>query len=416
MIKTNTRPLFILLMNTCFLLNALSQTKPLYLNIGSHNESNDPVQYASNAFQYNQARAAVAQIADTIIALNARWNMQVESNFIRGVLNHENGGTNSQDLLEWADNTLHIEVDPHNHFNALQNPYNYPDLAKLLDSCGLHNRYNLGGFIWRSFPNADEDWTDYQQPVAGHSFPQFEWQPRVIWGGGSPGHIDDYSAFGLWKPAGPTPLLFGQHEPDNYLTCIGNGCSWLLRTTTPADSIVQLVEDLIDWIDSQPANPNAFYTATLMFNFRDLNLTAGNYPNGSHATRIAAIIRALQPFVEDGRLVWATLSQKYEVWHGQHNNPEDHFVLRCEDIVLDADDQPLGENQGFRLFPNPANRYIQVQKPGVFEVSIYDLCGRLCQRQESTDEAQLQLTLAPGCYQVIVADGVGFYTQKLIIR
>lgn len=395
-----------------FLYNKNVAQTPLYLNFGSHNESSDPYQYATNFSQYQQIRNVAKAIADSVIALDARWNMQVESNFIRGVLNFENGATNETDFLQWADATDQIEVDPHNHFGLPANPYNYPDLVKLLDSCGLSDRHNLGGFIWRNFPGQSEDWTAYQSPVAGHSFPTFSWRPRVIWGGGSPGHIDDFSAFGIWKPSGPTPTGFVQHNPDNYLTCIGNGCSWLLRPTTTVDSIVEVVTTMINIINSQPANSNSFYTATIMMNFRDMGMAT--YPNGNYPDRVAAIIRALQPLVTEGKLVWSTLSEKYDWWHALHPDPNDYFLLRCQDIVLEEENLSVSKN--WNVYPNPTSGTVTIQSEEPFQWQLTDPAGRQLKAGIEMGNATISLPYPAGFYFLTIQGGDVFIIKKLIIK
>lgn len=394
------------------LCNKIVSQTPLYLNFGSHNESSDPYQYATNLAQYQQIRNVARAIADSVIVLDARWNMQVESNFIRGVLNFESGATNENDFLQWADATDQIEVDPHNHFGLPANPYNYPDLVKLLDSCGLADRHNLGGFIWRNFPGQSEDWTAFQSPVAGYSFSQFSWQPRVIWGGGSPGHIDDFSAFGIWKPAGPTPAGFMQHAPENYLTCIGNGCSWLLRPTTTVDSIVDAVTTLIHTINSQAPEPNAFYTATIMMNFRDMGMAT--YPNGNYPERVAAIIRALQPLVEEGKLIWSTLSEKYDLWHDAHSDPNDYFLVRCQDIVLD--EEKLTENNEWKVYPNPNSGTITIQSDEPFQWQLADPTGRRLMTGTEMGQATISLPFPAGFYFLTIRRRDIYIIRKLIIK
>jgi hypothetical protein len=130
-----------------FLQTATAQT-PLYLNFVSHNETSDPLDYdhPTNPAFYNQIKALAQRVCDTIVAKEAKLNMQVDANFIKGCLLHAAAAASPNDFLEWANNLPFIDVDGHNHFNPIQNPYNYADLAYLLDSCGVVlNKKILGG-------------------------------------------------------------------------------------------------------------------------------------------------------------------------------------------------------------------------------------------------------------------------------
>ena len=211
--------IFVLLFfNTLFLTKA---QVPVYLYFGSHNETNDQqyhnLNYSDSA-DYATMKGYIQQVCDTIIFYNAKYEMMLESNFILACLQNENAYTNPNDIIEWADNTAQIEVQAHNHFKASgigANPYNYADLAYLLDSCGLTDTCNvMGGFIWRSFttPPVSEDWTQWQIYKAGNTFPFYKWRPKFLWGGGSPNHISDYEAYGIWKPQAATTSGFGIHD------------------------------------------------------------------------------------------------------------------------------------------------------------------------------------------------------------
>ncbi|MEI7801837.1 MAG: T9SS type A sorting domain-containing protein [Bacteroidota bacterium] len=333
---------------------------PLYLNFGSHNETTDTFDYINSSADYQLIKGIAKQIADSIIAHNARWNMQVESNFIRGCIVNENAATNPNDFLQWADASPDIEVDVHNHFQPpFINPYNASDLNHLLDSCGLiGNRKNLGGFIWKNFTNppVSEDWTQYQTaPVVGFKYPFTSWRPQVIWGGGSPNHISDYNAYGIWKPSGPTDSLFPIHNPNNYLTCIGNGCAedFVIFDTTNVQNVIDNLVAMINYLQAQPTDPNAFYTATIMMNFKNFN-TPG------FVQKVCAVLNAMDTYSANGKIIWATLTEKYDLYHSFHTNVNDYFERRCEDVNVGVTPSPLSVSS-LQFFPNPAGDLITVK-------------------------------------------------------
>ena len=96
---------------SCFALSgAYAQTTVLHLNLGSHNETSDPgsgVNY-NNTFIWNQVKDKLNQIADSVEFYNAKWNMQVESNFILACLQKDTAATSVHDILQTFDNHPNI--------------------------------------------------------------------------------------------------------------------------------------------------------------------------------------------------------------------------------------------------------------------------------------------------------------------
>lgn len=390
-----------------------AQTMPLYLNINSHNEMDDPNDYAQSAV-YSQVKAEVIRIADTIIVNGGRWNMQVESNFILGCLSNDNASTNPDDLLDSLDNLPQIEIDPHNHFDnnvtsPTYNPYNYADLACLLDSCGLAApRKNMGGFLWQTA----SDWMPYQTGDTGNTFPDYIWQPNVIWGGGSPGHVNDYNAYGIWKPSGAGTFQFPSHNPARHLTCIGNGCRNVLSDSTPVSDNINAVINVLNYISQQPYDPNAYWTASIQFNFRDINMPG-------LADSIGVIIRALQSYVNSGQIVWMTLTEKYDNWYTLHTNPADYFLETCDSLALSVED-PVSQNV-FGLYPDPAQAVLHLQNSSstINAIEVYDLSSRLIYRREEVLGQTAEIPLegfTPGTYLLIVANTDGTYIVQRFVK
>lgn len=374
---------------------------PLYLNFGSHNETIDTFDYINSNPDYQLIKGIAKQIADSIIAHNARWNMQVESNFIRGCIIHENAATNSTDFLQWADATPNIEVDVHNHFQPpFLNPYNPSDLAHLLDSCGLTPpRNNIGGFIWKDFtsPSVSEDWTQYQIPVAGYKYPFYSWQPKVIWGGGSPGHIDDYNAYGIWKPSAPTVTDFATHNATNYLTCIGNGCAgdFVLFDTTNEQDVLNNLVSLINYLQAQPTDDSSFYTATIMMNFKNFN-------SPGFVQKVSTVLSALDSYAATNKIIWSTLTEKYNMYHAIHTNPNDHFVRRCEDVNVGIENVSSSGSRELNLYPNPVNDNLSVSSAfltGESSWKIFSVEGKNILEGKFTDKKLIDVhSLPSGIY------------------
>ncbi len=325
-------------------------------------------------------------VCDTIIAKQAKYNMQVDANLIKGALIHDNAATNPNDLLEWANNSPYIDVDGHNHFDQFINPYNYADLAYLLDSCGVTlNRNILGGVAWKG---PFESWTQYLEPIHGYTFTNFIWQADILWGPATPGHGDDFQYFGVWRPTSPTDLGFGMHNPAGKLTAIGGGCKgdigFVLDTTgTPkltTHEIIANLRGMADYINSNPPPPNAFYTANMLINFRDFT-EVPNFPDS-----IATIIDGIQDYVDEGKIVWLTLAEKYDLWQSLHPDPEDYFLQACEDVVYTGTSDVLPATYNLRIYPNPASSVLNIQseQTDLAGIQVYDLLGRIILTEQTT--------------------------------
>lgn len=391
--------------------NLRAQTMPLYLNFNSHNEVNDHIQYA-NGSVWLQYRGLILAVADTFNQHGVKWNLQVDSDFILADLTNESGFSNPNDLLDSLDNSATVEVDPHNHFDnnsssMSYNPYNYPDLAHLLDSAGLQSpRKNMGGFIWTTTP----DFMPYQNPVAGNTYPDYTWRPDVIWGAGSPNHQNDYNGYGVWKPQGPN-LNFFNHDPSKHLTFIGNGCSYVVFDTTQVSTIVNAIVEMLQYIQYQPYDPMAMYTASIQMNFRDL---AGP----GYVDTIAAIVRGLEPYVNSGQIVYQTLSDKYTTWYTAHSNTADYFRTDCQGLPLGANETEI--QSGISFYPNPSSGILNIQTAGktMNEIQLMDMQGKLVLSKNSTSSnEQIDLSaFEPGMYFAIIRFEDGSQSSSRIIR
>ena len=396
----------------CIFQNVQAQTMPLYINFNSHNEISDNIAYSTPSV-WTQYRGIVLALADTFYMHNAKWNLQAESDFIRADITRENAYTNPNDLLDSLDNSATVEVDPHNHFDnnsmsVTYNPYNYPDLAHLLDSAGLaYPRNNMGGFLW----TMASDFMPYQNPVAGNTYPNYLWNPNVIWGAGSPGHTNDYNGYGVWKPQGANAQFF-THTPSNHLTYIGNGCSYVVFDTTHVSTIINAVVQMLQYIQYQPYNSMSMYTASIQMNFR-------NIANPGFVDTIAAIVRGLEPYVNSGQIVYQTLTEKYNTWYAAHPTTTDHWKTDCTGLPL-AVETNLSTTIA-NLYPNPASGILNIELPDapIEEILIMDVQGK-CVLRKTVDgiSASYQLDvseLSSGLYFAVEESSSGMrYTSRFM--
>lgn len=403
---------------------------PLYLNIGSHNEVSDSAQaglaYISDAADYTAIKTIALRIKDTIVSHQARWNAQYDQNFIRACLKHDTAASSPNDLIQYLNSLPEVEVDPHNHFdntvsplNPNYNDYNYSDVACLLDSCGLpYPRTNMGGFIWMNFTTpatVNEEWTQYNNgPQPGNKFPGYDWRPVVAWGGGSPGHTNDYKSYGIWKPKAPSMALFGQHDTSKYLTVIGQGCDdgFVLFDTSSVAYMLAQLQSLIYFIQQQPANPNAFWTASIMINHK-------HFQSANYVERLGQLLTAIDPYVQNGQVVWATLTEKYNAWHSLHSNAADFFNYQCSNIPLAVAETE--KETALPLYPNPATTYAEMKfdHPVNGEWRVYDQTGRLVIKDAIASAETVRIgveALLPGMYFVQVRSSEGETWNGTLVR
>lgn len=401
-----------------FMNTARAQT-PVYFNIVSHNEITDSLQYKTNQFHYAYAKTKVKELCDSIISKQAKYNMQLDGNFIIGALNFDDAAISNDDLIEWAHNSPYIDVDGHNHFDASVNPYNYSDLAKLLDSCGVVMTRKVLGSNWGG---AQQLWTQYQSPVPGFTFTDYLWQPEILWGMASPGHTDDLNVFGVWKPASPvSKLSFLQHNPNNHLTGIGGGCKDAISyTINPLTGhinlytyeVIENIKEIADYIQTLPPGPNDFYTMNMLINFRDIP----RVPN--FADSISTIIEGIQDYVDEGKIVWATLAEKYDMWYAQHPNPNDFFNYSCDDIATETIEKtPVNTTL---IYPNPSSGSFMIEFNGSIDCSI-NICnenGQVLFSKDVTDAKTLPINidLPKGFYLIGITTNKGTHIHKLLIE
>ncbi|MDP2386791.1 MAG: T9SS type A sorting domain-containing protein [Bacteroidota bacterium] len=342
-----------------------AQSNKLYLNIGSHNETTDGgapnfVDY-NNQTTYDSAKARVIHILDTIVNYGAKYNMQLESNFILACMNWDQATTLGDDFIEMMENHPNVEVDPHNHLdlnssNPGYNPYNYADLDSLLRSCGIDTATIVGGFIYKATDwtyTASENWPTWKTSgLTGNTFTNVNWKPRALWGGGTAGHVNDPFSLGVWHPGSPTPAGFFANNTSN-LYCVGNGCEWVIQDTT---NVTQLFADFmehINYFQSQIPTANTFYTGTIMFNFRHIL-------KPDYLDSISKMIRLVDALETSGAIEWKSLDEKLDYWEQVHTNVNDYFVVPCAQLPIGLAEDNIISETDFIVSPNPSQGEVSI--------------------------------------------------------
>ena len=380
--------IFILLLTLLGSLQSTAQQVPVYLYFASHNETTDQnfhgLNYADPS-DYATMRGYIQQVCDTLLHYGMAYDMMLESNFILGCLKNENAATNPGDLIEWVSQQPGFSVQPHNHFKPFgmgANPYNYADLVHLLDSCGVDSAYVMGGFIWRSFTNpvaVNEDWTPWQTPQPGFSFPGFRWRPSLLWGGGSPNHIDDYNAYGIWKPKAATSTQFGEHDPSKTLVNFGGGCGeeFVLWDTVNETMLAYRILNFADSVQTHYSdNPATFFNMKVMMNFR-------HFSSPGFAQKLGKLLQLIQPYLHNGKIEVAGIIQTWQAWQSLHPAADEFFNLECAESVTISSKKPLFLSSGTQepwtkltVSPNPVADILQISE-NPEPVQAYNLYGEM---------------------------------------
>lgn len=412
------------LFTSAFVLNFLgftiqAQTNVLHLNLGSHNEMSDisyGVNYNTN---YTTIKNKAFEVADSVNANGAKWNMQVESNFILSCIQFDSAPTNSNNLMKKMDNLSYVEVDPHNHLdtvitNSTYNPYNYSDLNHLLDSCGLTTRTNVGGFIYKAndWVNTDGNWTLWKNGLMGRTFPWATWTPTVLWGGGTLNHVNDPNQIGIWHPGGATIGSFLTNNPSQLLD-IGNGCTWLIKDTTNVATLLTSINSFVTAINTTAPASNTFYTATIMFDFRYIL-------NSGYTDKIAEVLRGIKPLVANGSVAWETLSEKRTDWLSSHNNTTDNFIKDCSNVSVGINESNSFENT-FDIYPNPTSNVLSINTSNAtspIEFTIYNFQGikiKTIKQTVGTSSISINISdLSSGMYFISTNISGSTLTKKII--
>lgn len=404
---------------------AASQSKTLYVNIGSHNEITDAnptygVDYNNHAL-YDSVKARISHLSDTLVKYGAKYNMQVESNLILACLNWDTAATNPNDFLETMENHPNIEVDPHNHMDTTAgtnyNPYNYADLDSLLQSCGLPVASAVGGFIYKQSDwtfAAYENWPMWKSAgISGHAFPSYNWKPTILWGGGTGSHVNDPYSMGVWHPAAATNQTTFMANDTSHLYCIGVGCNWVIQDTTNVTELFANFVEYINYYQSQPTTANTFYTGTVMFNFRHIL-------KPYYLDSISKMIRLIDSYESTGEITWKTLDEKLATWQSLHTNPTDYYNLLCSSFSVGLGNYTKLSDAVY-FYPNPVNDVltIRIENSEAYEATIYDLLGEVVLKTKLGDGIKDHTIntsqIKDGSYYFVVKQGSMMRSEKLII-
>ena len=144
----------------------------------------------------------------------------------------------------------------------------------------------------------------------------------------------------------------------------------------------------------------------------------------AYVDSVTKIIDGLQAYVDAGKIVWATLAEKYEGWNAAHSSASDYFIYYCDDTPLWL--PALGDSPfQVRLYPNPATgNSVRLELEGALSekpewLSVSDMLGnviRIVDLSNADDQLDLNIGgLSSGIYSVSIISTSGRKLSKQLL-
>lgn len=280
--------------------NTTSTDQPvIYLTLVSHNEEPGGGKYPNfveNESLFWNHHAAVVEFAQAVTTAGAKYDWQSDWNFLEAVAKYDHGteATAGKNLVQYLQIDLGVEVDPHAH----ETIYNYADVAYRIAQLGIEPSQVAGGFLVTPVEKSKLEYL--WEPITSTLDPTYTWQATLLWGGGSPNHVNDYNVAGIWKPTSTADYLI--HRDNAPVPDIGGyTSSW---------------EGLDDLLAKQAAGEleaGHMYTAAVMVNQTEMLDT-------NTITDTVTKIHDYDEAVASGALVWVTLEEALAIWEEQYDS------------------------------------------------------------------------------------------------
>ena len=331
--------LLVLILTTVMILNTgcgssndnNDQTKdlpPVYVTFTGHIEDND---YYCNCEVYRSYRKKLLDFAKIIHTGGVKFNLQIEYEFFKGVLNCETeemlAETAGRNVIDYLVTNYGFEIDAHQE-GAWDwvGEDNYADVRYIGRIVTELISETVGGIVWDyalQFP----DLVTGQQ---GKLYPDFTWSPDVITCAVGYNHhqgdfSDDDACSGVWIPAGVNEN-FRVHDPNGRMVYIGSGPhgNWGNSPDCEFQNVVDYVEVLVDYIQRGVVDPGIF-TATIALPQQIMF----NEPN-----KAVELIEQLKPLVESNKVKYVNYTEVVDTWRTHFDSEPNIFPFE----EIDPDD------------------------------------------------------------------------------
>lgn len=236
-----------------------STSAPILMAVVVHSEDQYHPQtpdFLNDPLAYQSFRSGLLSFADAMQARHLSWNFQSDYNFLEGVIHYEIeqpdpgllAATDGMNVIRYLHDKLGVEIDPHSHEH---DSYNYADIAYLITQTGVQPSSVVGGHIYDPTEATYQNWPRFQNPLRGSKFPAFTWQARLLMGAGSPSHVNDPLASGMWHPESEQSYFVD--SPSQTLVCFGG-----------YDHDVNHLQELAGWAKAGLIDSTKIWTANLV--------------------------------------------------------------------------------------------------------------------------------------------------------
>jgi hypothetical protein len=388
---------FIIIAIFVFFTQSVQSQTPLYLNIVTHNEDNEPdTVYAF----YIQNRTRVVQFVNMIASKNAKLNFQSDWKFPRGVLLFDTGSvlsnTNGKNILRWIKEDMNMEVDAHAH----EQNHNYADVAYLHILTGVQLSRNIGGFIYNQIIMGN-NWENMEDSLQGRKYPFFWWNPEVLWGAGTPNHVADPYAYGIYKPKSMAD--FFTHDSTKKLILIGKGCDYKIWDTTQVTNVMNKLRAIMNAIQNNAIPDTGMFAASIFLSQGDFNSVMTN--------KISTLIDSIAPYVATGKIIWSNLSNTASIWKASYLRKPMRVECSQVSVGISYESEFVTGYELKQNYPNPFNPTTNIEysipEPSFVNLSIYDINGKLIEtainQQQSSGKYLISFNFAN------YSSGVYFY-------
>jgi hypothetical protein len=358
--------LFVLLVSN----QVVSQTPKVYVNYVTHNEESY-VQYTADSLFYVGARTNLIQFGIDCQTKGAKWSMGNDHVMLDAILQWDTPplitNTGGKNLLKYLHEDLGVECDPHAHASVVA----YQDVAYKHTLLGVAPSSVMSGFLYNEPDASDYWWKEYEFPVFSTIDPAFSWHPEVIWGGATPGHVNDPYYHGMWKPSDTTD--FFTHNASNHLISYGNGCRIKIVDTSTVDYVVARIDLLLNDINTGILPATGFYPMSFF-------VSEAYLWNPPFLLKLNAISDTVNVRVSQGKMEWMHIEDIVTEW--KTNYGEVGFYASCDNTeFIGVAENEL--NDEFSIYPNPAKLFVKISpnSSSLYSVSVSDIRGQQLQQE-----------------------------------
>lgn len=271
----------------------------IYVSLVTHNEEPNGTathpDFTNDEVEFWTQRDAVVAFANMLYENQVGYNWQSDWNFLLAATMFDNGtpSTNGKNIVRYLSEDLGMSLGPHAH----ESTYTYADVAALITELGVTPNGVVGGFLVS--PKFRSKLEYLRNAVHGNVY-DFTWTPRILWGGGSPSHVNDAQVSGVWRPTNTQNFL--THDPNGTLPNVGT----YLSTWDGVDELLALQA-------AGKLTPGKIYTATVMVSQQSM-------VTGDAHDDVTTHLAELEDEIADGRVVFADIDTVVKIWEERYDS------------------------------------------------------------------------------------------------